>query len=244
MVNRRLIDPGASPVRGQSRRHVLEVLRAAEGALDVHHVAEHVGLHPNTARFHLDGLVEAGLVERRTEDRVNPGRPRMVYRCVATEASAGRRSYRLLSEMLTSMVAGTTPQPQEAAITTGEAWGRSLADRPGPSQQIDAEEGIRRLTTVLTEAGFEPDTIAEQTNPVIPLRHCPFREAAEQNREVVCSLHLGLMRGVLTEVGAPLRADRLEPFVEPSLCRAHLSAAPPRRTTSATSASTRGSVIS
>ena len=78
---------------------------------------------------------------------------------------------------------------------------------------------------MLAEVGFEPDAVAGRTNPVIPLRHCPFREAAEQNREVVCSLHLGLMRGVLAEVGAPFQTDRLEPFVEPSLCRAHLSAA-------------------
>ncbi|MFZ2173869.1 MAG: hypothetical protein WAW17_07510, partial [Rhodococcus sp. (in: high G+C Gram-positive bacteria)] len=39
-------------------------------------------------------------------------------------------------------------------------------------------------------------------------------------------LHLGLIRGVLAEVRAPLAADRIEPFVEPSLCLAHLTPAP------------------
>lgn len=39
----------------------------------------------------------------------------------------------------------------------------------------------------------------------------------------MCSLHLGLMRGALKEVRAPLGVDRLEPFVGPSLCLAHLT---------------------
>lgn len=220
-----LTDPETRPVLGESRARVLEVLRAAGEAVGVQDVADQVGLHPNTARFHLDGLVDAGLAERRTEERSQPGRPRTVYVASATEVPAGQRSYRLLAEMLTSLVADTLPEPGKAAETAGEAWGRYLAERPAPSQQVDAEEGIRRLSTVLADAGFAPDAVEDADRPVIPLRHCPFREVAEQHRDVVCSLHLGLMRGVLDEVRAPLKADRLEPFVEPSLCLAHLAPA-------------------
>jgi predicted ArsR family transcriptional regulator len=43
----------------------------------------------------------------------------------------------------------------------------------------------------------------------------PFREAAEQHADVVCSVHLGLMRGLLSELDAPLEARRLHSFVEP-----------------------------
>jgi predicted ArsR family transcriptional regulator len=82
---------------------------------------------------------------------------------------------------------------------------------------------VRRLSAVLADAGFAPDTVDDPDRPVIALRHCPFREVAEQHQDVVCSLHLGLLRGVLAEVRAPLRADRLEPFVGPSLCLAHLA---------------------
>jgi len=45
---------------------------------------------------------------------------------------------------------------------------------------------------------------------------------AEEHREIVCGVHLGLMRGVLAEQSAPVAAERLEPFVEPNLCIAHL----------------------
>jgi predicted ArsR family transcriptional regulator len=87
---------------------------------------------------------------------------------------------------------------------------------------VDADEGLRRLSTVLADVGFEPEPVDDSEHPVIPMRHCPFREVAEQHREVVCSLHLGLMRGVLAETHAPLVAERLDPFVERSLCLAHL----------------------
>ncbi|MBO0872457.1 MAG: helix-turn-helix domain-containing protein [Pseudonocardia sp.] len=223
MSEQALTDPVGRPSLGESRSRVLDTLRVAGRPVGVQEVAEQVGLHPNTARFHLDGLVDAGLAERRTEDRGQPGRPRGMYVATASEVPGGQRSYRLLAEMLTSLVADTLPEPGPAAETAGEAWGRYLAERPAPSQQVDAVEGMRRLSRVLADAGFAPDTVDDSDRPVIPLRHCPFHEVAERRRDVVCSLHLGLMRGVLTEVRAPIKADRLEPFVEPSLCLAHLT---------------------
>ncbi|WP_033295846.1 helix-turn-helix transcriptional regulator [Amycolatopsis jejuensis] len=223
MSDQTLTDPAGPRVLGESRERVLEVLRAAGVPVGVQDVAGRVGLHPNTARFHLDGLVESGLAERRAEDRTQPGRPRTVYAARAEEPAAGRRSYRLLAEMLTGLIADSVPEPGKAAETAGEAWGRYLADRPAPTHRVDAAEGIRRLSAVLADAGFAPDAVADPARPVIPLRHCPFREVAEDNRDVVCGLHLGLMRGVLSEVRAPLVAERLEPFVEPSLCLAHLT---------------------
>ena len=81
------------------------MLRAADGPLGVREVAQRMGLHPNTARFHLEALVEAGLAVRETEDRERPGRPRIGYRAAA-DGPAGRRRYRLLAEMLTSLIAG------------------------------------------------------------------------------------------------------------------------------------------
>ena len=57
----------------------------------------------------------------------------------------------------------------------------------------------------------------------ILLHHCPFLEAARQHPEVVCAVHVGLMDGVLGQMGARARTDRLEPFVAPDLCIAHLT---------------------
>jgi predicted ArsR family transcriptional regulator len=228
MSEQTLRDPSGGPAFGASRARVLEVLRAAPTAVGVREISEQTGLHSNTARFHLDTLVKEGLAERRTEGAGRPGRPRTVYRAAASQVPAGLRSYRLLAQMLTGLVTEALPQPTQSAVGAGEAWGRYLVDTPAPTQRVDAEEAVRRLTQVLTDVGFAPGPPQDRPEPVIPLHHCPFREIAEQHRDVVCSLHLGLMRGALKEVRAPVGVDRLEPFVEPSLCLAHLAPAQDR----------------
>ena len=67
-----------------------------------------------------------------------------------------------------------------------------------------------------------PEAVKESAERKILLHHCPFREVAESNQRVVCAVHLGMLKGALAEMGAPLQATRLEPFVKPTLCIAHL----------------------
>jgi predicted ArsR family transcriptional regulator len=70
--------------------------------------------------------------------------------------------------------------------------------------------------------GFAPEATTVRRERQVLLHQCPFREAAIEHQEVVCSVHLGLMQGLLSELDAPLTAERLEPFVEPGLCVTHL----------------------
>jgi predicted ArsR family transcriptional regulator len=220
-----LLAPEDSTPLGRSRADVLDMLRAAEGPLGVREVAQRMGLHPNTARFHLEALVETGLAVRETEDRETPGRPRIGYQAVA-DSPRGRRRYRLLAEMLTSMIAGTMPEPGSAAEEAGRQWGGYLAEQPPPYQQPSAAEAIAELTSIMEDLGFAPHTEAgtDDRSYRVCLRQCPFREVAERHRDVICSLHLGLMRGALDRMRAPVTAGRLDPFVEPSLCVAQLTA--------------------
>jgi predicted ArsR family transcriptional regulator len=48
-----------------------------------------------------------------------------------------------------------------------------------------------------------------------------------KHESVICPLHLGLMQGALTAMGAGITITRLEPFVEPALCLAHVGQAGP-----------------
>jgi predicted ArsR family transcriptional regulator len=209
---------------GRSRADVLDMLRAADGPLGVREVAQRMGLHPNTARFHLEALVEAGLAARETEDRETPGRPRIGYRAAA-DGPAGRRRYRLLAEMLTTLIAGTMPAPSRAAEEAGREWGAYLTEQPAPYQRLSAAEAAGKLTAIMEELGFAPQAEARDGKGQyrLRLRQCPFREVAEHHRDVICSLHLGLIRGALARMRAPVTADKLDPFVEPSLCVAHLT---------------------
>jgi predicted ArsR family transcriptional regulator len=223
MDRRQWVDHQQGSGLGERRAQVLDLLRASDTPLGVQEIAERTGLHLNTARFHLDGLVDAGLAAREAESRDQPGRPRMVYRPVLTDAATGTRSYRLLAEILTDVAARATPDPAGLAAEAGRAWGRYLTDRPAPFQRITSDDAITSLAAVLTDIGFNPAVVPAGNRAQILLRHCPFREIAEHSQEIVCAVHLGLVQGVLAELRAPVTADRLEPFVEPRLCRAHLS---------------------
>lgn len=225
MDTEQLLAPEDTSPLGRSRADVLDMLRAADGPLGVREVAQRMGLHPNTARFHLEALTEAGLAVRETEDRERPGRPRMGYRAVA-DGPAGRRRYRLLAEMLTSLIAGTMLEPGKAAEEAGREWGAFLAEPPPPYQRLSAAEAIASLTAIMEELGFAPRAEAggDSEEYRLCLRQCPFREVAQHHQDVICSLHLGLMRGALARMRAPVSAKRLDPFVEPSLCVAQLTA--------------------
>lgn len=203
---------------------MLAVLRAASAPLGVEEIAGQVRLHPNTTRFHLDALVEAGLAERASEEREKPGRPRTLYTATPDGARSGTRSYRLLAEILTSYLASRTKQPGQAALKAGRAWGRFLTERPAPFRRVDAAAATEQLVETLADIGFAPEAVTSGRKRQILLRHCPFREAAEDHRDVVCSIHLGLMQGMLSELDAPLEAQQLDAFVEPNLCVAHLAA--------------------
>lgn len=69
--------------------------------------------------------------------------------------------------------------------------------------------------TVLDNLGFAPEL---QGDRVVALRECPFREEARENPGVVCSVHLGLMRGVARSLGQDEDQVGLHPFVTPTLC--------------------------
>lgn len=223
MNTRSLLAPDTAAPLGESRARVLDLLRAADGPLGVQQVAKQAGLHPNTARFHLDALVEAGLATRERQPRRTPGRPSMAYRVTDTRGPAGRRRYRLLAEMLTSLIAGVMPEPGKAAEEAGREWGRYLTEQPPPYQRLTTEEAVGKLTSALAEIGFAPEAVAGDGSYRLRLHQCPFREVAERHQGVVCALHLGLMRGVLERLRAPVTTDQLEPFAEPGICIAGLS---------------------
>jgi predicted ArsR family transcriptional regulator len=224
MNTEQLLASEDAPTLGRSRADVLDTLRAAGGPVGVREVAQRMGLHPNTARFHLEALVDAGLAAREAEDRESPGRPRIGYRALA-DGPAGQRRYRLLAEMLTTLIAGTMPEPTRAAEEAGREWGAYLTQQPPPYQRLTADDAVAALTAIMAEMGFAPQVQADGDGQYrLCLRQCPFREVAQDHRDVICSLHLGLMRGALAQMRAPVSAVRLEPFVEPSLCTAGLTA--------------------
>jgi len=223
MDTQELLAPDAGSPLGRSRGRVLDLLRAAGSPLSVQEVADQTGLHANTARFHLDGLVRAGQASREPQARATPGRPSMAYRATGG-GPGGERRYRLLAEMLVSLIRGMMPEPGRAAAEAGREWGAYFTEQPPPYQRLTAAESVQRLTAILEDLGFGPQPVAEGGQYQVRLHECPFREIAQHQQDVVCALHHGLVQGALDKMRAPLTAGRLEPFAGPSLCVAHLAA--------------------
>lgn len=212
------------------------MLRAAPAPLGVAAVAERMGVHPNTVRFHLDALMAEGLVESGAEAPSGPGRPRTAYRARPGMDRGGARGYPLLARMLLSRWASADPAEARAeAEETGRAWGRLLVDEPPTPptpptpEPPTAERAAARLVGLLDDMGFapRPEGVSGPGGPParIRLEHCPFLELAEEYGRLVCPLHFGLMQGALSGLGAPLTATGLEPFAEPGFCLAHLGGA-------------------
>ncbi|MCA1195385.1 MULTISPECIES: metalloregulator ArsR/SmtB family transcription factor [unclassified Saccharopolyspora] len=206
-----------APAASGRRREVLALLRESRATWDITALARRLAVHPNTIRFHLDALVGAGQVERVDARRPGPGRPPLLFRAKPGMDPAGPREYRLLAGILVDEVA-QAPDPVRSAGEAGRRWGARLAGGTPRSTRTDA---VEHLVGLLDELGFRPETRARGAE--IGLRHCPFLELAEQQRQVVCQVHLGLMQGVTAATGSPVTVDRLDAFVEPDLCVAHLA---------------------
>ncbi|MEV5601878.1 helix-turn-helix domain-containing protein [Streptomyces sp. NPDC052299] len=170
------------PVRRGLYRHVA----AAQGDVTRDAAADAVGVTRAVAAFHLDKLVDAGLLEagfRRLSGRTGPGagRPSKLYRRAAGEhaVSVPPRSYDTVGQLLAEVVerAGLDNELQAAARAAGEA-----------ASTADPVEALR-------ERGYEPYWGCGK----LRLRNCPFHALAEQFPALVCGMNLAGIEGLLPE---------------------------------------------
>ena len=190
----------AEPVR----RDLFDFVVRSRTAVSRDQAAEGLGIPTHTAKFHLDRLVDEGLLEvefRRLTGRTGPGsgRPAKLYRRTDRELAVAlpERHYDLLSLILATAVAEATATGTDVgsvvarvAREEGEAWGVAKGEPLG-SEELD------RLVSALAEGGYEP-WIEEQT---MFLRNCPFHRVAQEQTELVCGLNLEFVTGVASGAG-------------------------------------------
>ncbi len=221
------VDPRAHrALAGWSRVALLTELRQHGQPLSARELAGRTGLHVNTVRFHLEVLAQAGLVRAERDHGPHRGRPRQLW--AATPAAPDREGdgYRVLAELLAGYLRSSVPEPAAAALAAGDRFGAGLVLGPPAQAALSETEAVDRVTTMLAELGFAPQAVRVGGAWQVQLRHCPFLDVATANTTVVCSAHLGLLRGALREMRAPLTATRLDALVEPTLCVAHLAGSP------------------
>jgi predicted ArsR family transcriptional regulator len=183
--------------------------------------AQELGISRELAAFHLDKLVELGMLEvefRRLSGRQGPGagRPAKLYRPsgLQLELSFPRRRYdlaaHLLAEALASDEAGAPQRLDEVARRFGEDLGREARRHLGRRPSVDRL--LNQVAAVLEGYGFQPFRDGGQ----VSLRNCPFDTVAAAQPEVVCGMNLAVVDGVIAGLRTEAILARLAP--EPGRC--------------------------
>ncbi|HEY5629780.1 MAG TPA: hypothetical protein VIR16_09745, partial [Candidatus Limnocylindrales bacterium] len=171
-----------------------EVVIAHGGPIDRDAAAAAAGIGRPLAAFHLDRLVESGLLEvefRRRSGRTGPGagRPAKFYLRASgpdIAVSLPPRHYDLAARILADAVDSQPQSAQavvDAAAREGVRIGR-MAQGSAPYSLVD----------LLERQGYEP--VAEPDG-TIRLRNCPFHALVGEHLELTCSMNRALLEGVL-----------------------------------------------
>lgn len=186
------------------RRAIYLYVKGQHSPVTVNEVAEEFEIHRNAAKFHLDKLLDAGLLSadyRRLNGRRGPGagRPSKLYSTTGVEVAftVPERHYDLLADLLLRALTSGRELDE-----VGEAFGREAASSLGADDADDPLEGVR---AVLERLGFEPHVEVDGEGRVwVTTENCPFgRVAMEAPSGEVCRLDRAIIRGVLDASGVP-----------------------------------------
>jgi predicted ArsR family transcriptional regulator len=170
----------AEPVR----RALYEYVVAAPAEVGRDEAADAVGASRSLTAFHLDKLVDAGLLTasyRRLTGRSGPGagRPAKLYRRAEGEraVSLPPRDYPSAARLLATVVedAGLDRELQAAARAAGAE---------GPALPVEE---------LMVQRGYQPF----HDGATVRLRNCPFHRLAEEFPPLVCGMNLALIEGLL-----------------------------------------------
>ena len=205
----------------QTRRALYEfVVRQAEPA-GRDEAAAAAGVGRTLAAYHLDRMVDDGLLEvsfaRRT-GRSGPGagRPAKLYRRAAREfnISLPPRSYELAARIFADAIDSDSTGLAKAALQeSAQGFGGAVAaevERRAAGRSAAHRSAV--LEQVLAERGYEP---FRDEDGVIRMRNCPFDCLADAHRDTVCGMNLALLEQVAASPKGTLKAV-LDP--RPGLC--------------------------
>jgi|SRR5579875_1677626 len=166
-----------------------------------------VGIGRAIAVYHLDKLVESGLLSasyRRPAGRSGPGagRPAKFYRRSQREftVTVPPRDYELAAHLLAHAVAADSGGASQAALF---AAARRFGQATGADHQQPGSD-TARVTAALGAHGFAP---WPGPDGAVMLGNCPFHQLAAQHAEIVCHMNLALIEGLLDGLGAGMHAE-------------------------------------
>jgi len=191
------------------RRGMYGFARAARRPVTRDEAAAAVGISRKLAAFHLDKLVDAGLLRCHFEGGAGPrkvGRRPKVYEPsgAAVQVAIPARRPEVLAEIFIDAVldARDGETARAAALRVARERGRRLGEterdriRPG---RLGTERALTLAEALLARRGFEP---SRTTPTCLRLRNCPFHPLAGRAPELVCGLNHAFLQGLLTGLRA------------------------------------------
>jgi len=174
-----------------SRRTLYEYVRRQGRPVSREEAGDATRMSRGLAAFHLEKLVDAGLlragVQPHAGGRRGRGRVPKVYQAAADglAITIPQRRYELIAEILADAVAQDPAHAEDAAH-------RQAADR---GQALGARlRGTGGLMATLAELGFEPEDTRDST---VVLRNCPFHALAARQTALVWGINLAFLAGLL-----------------------------------------------
>lgn len=193
-----------------TRRQMFTFVRRAHRPVTRDEAAASVGISRKLAAFHLDKLVDAGLLRARYGSPTGirkVGRQPKVYEPTNTpiRVSIPDRRHELLADLLVQAVVteGADETAAEAAQRTSRQRGEELGAaeraqlRPG---RLGAERGLTLCERMLDQHGFEP---AREAPDRLRLHNCPFHPLAAQAPDLVCGMNHAFLSGYVDGLEAP-----------------------------------------
>jgi predicted ArsR family transcriptional regulator len=196
-----------------TRRRVFEFVSANRQPVGRDDVATQLRISRELAAFHLERLVNGGLLEaeyRRRSGRTGPGagRPAKLYRRTDREVAISfpQRRYEaaavVFAEGITRLedpaaIAAVADVARERGTELGLEARRNAGPRPGWRRRLSA------LVDVLGRAGYEP--AVDEARGAVTLRNCPYKALVPDHRELTCGMNLAWAHGVAGALDVPLQ---------------------------------------
>lgn len=212
------------------RQRLYAFIRRAERPVTRDEAAAAAGISRKLAAFHLDKLVDAGLLSTgsaRPAGLPRPGRAAKTYQPsgIEVQLSIPPRRLGVLAEILLEAVAAgsTRADPCTAAFAAAREHGRMSGaavrgqTRPG---RLGAERALTLALSFLDRFGFEP---VRPGPGLVLLRNCPYQPLAAREPGLVCGINQAFLAGFLDGLETPAAEAVLNP--RPGACCVELRAA-------------------